>query len=292
MTDFAPQAIGLFTAIVYATSIISARKGLQYSNPITITVTSVALQSVLLTTIVLAVTGIPPVGPTFLAIAVLVGFLLPIVRLLSYTGIARIGAARGASLRSTHPLFSALIALTIFGESATPWVLAGVFLIVVGITLISWQPEKTPTAVRWWDALYSTTAAILAAVVHNITRFSLQSNSYPIFFAAIVGVVSLATICGYLLLPTAQERPSWNRRALGPFFVAACLENIGFLTFTVALTIGQVVLVTPMVATQPMWVLLFTIVFLRNVELVRLRTVAGSCAVVVGTVSITLSGGG
>lgn len=292
MTELTPQAIGLFTAIVYATSIISARKGLQYSNPVTITVISVCLQSVLLWIMVLVFTGIPPVGGSFLAIAVLVGFLLPIVRLLSYTGIAKVGAARGASLRSTHPLFSALIALTIFGESATPWVLAGVFLIVAGITLISWQPETTRAPVRWWDALYSITAAILAAVVHNITRFSLQSNGYPIFFAAIVGIVSLATISGYLMLPTAQERPSWNRRALGPFLVAAGLENLGFLTFTVALTIGQVVFVTPMVATQPMWVLLFTIVFLRNLELVRLRTVAGSCAVVVGTVSITLSGGG
>lgn len=291
MTDLMPQAIGLLTAIVYATSIMWARKGLQYSNPITVTVTSVALQSVVLTAIVLVVTGVPPVDLTFLGFAVLVGFLMPIVRLLSYTGIAKIGAARGASLRSTHPLFSALIALTILGESATPGVLTGVVLIVFGITLISWQPDQAHAHIHWWDALYSIAAAILAAVVHNVTRFSLQSNSYPILFAAIVGVVSLVTITGYLLLCPTPDRPRWTRRALGPFLVAAFLENLGFLTFTVALTIGSVVLVTPMVATQPMWVLLFAVVFLRNIELIRPRTVAGSCAVVAGTVAITVSGG-
>lgn len=290
MTDLTPQAIGLLTAIVYATSIIWARKGLQYSNPITVTLASVALQSVVLTTIVLTITGIPEVGPTFLTLAVLVGFLMPIVRLLSYTGIAKVGAARGASLRSTHPLFSALIALTIFGESTTPWVLAGVCLIVVGITLITWQPDKTHAQMHWWDALYSISAAILAAAVHNFTRFSLQSNSYPVLFAAIVGIISLVTITAYLMLGTVPARPQWDRRALVPFLVTAGLENLGFLTFTVALTVGPVVLVTPMVATQPMWVLLFTIVFLRNIELVQLRTVAGSSAVVIGTISITLGG--
>ena len=46
-----------------------------------------------------------------------------------------------------------------------------------------------------------------------------------------------------------------------------------------------------MVATQPMWVLVFTVVFLRSIEMVTLRTVSGSVAVVAGTVAITLGGG-
>lgn len=288
MTDLAPQAIGLFTAVVYATSIVCARSGLQYSNPITVTLVSVALQTVVLWTIVFAFVGIPPAGRTFLLLATIVGLLMPVVRLLSYTGIAKIGAARGASLRSTHPLFSTLIALGILGETATPWVLAGVLSIVAGIALISWQHEKARAEVHWWNALYSIAAAFLAAVVHNLTRASLQDQTYPIFFSAIVGLVSLATLSALLLLELTPERPSWDRRCAGAFLATGLLENLGFLTFALALSVGPVVLVTPMIATQPMWVLLFAVIFLRHLELVRPHTLAGCSAVVAGTLSITL----
>ena len=73
-----------------------------------------------------------------------------------------------------------------------------------------------------------------------------------------------------------------------PFLTAAVLENLGFLLFNTALTVGPVVLVTPMVATQPMWVLVFTVLFLRGIEMVTLRTVSGSITVVIGTLAITL----
>ena len=290
MTGLLPQAVGLITALTYAASIISARRGLQYSNATTVTYLSLLFQTVTLWTLAFLVTGIPAVGKTFLLAAVLVGFLMPMVRLLTYTGIAKVGAARGAALRSTHPLFSAMLALAFLGETATAWGLTGVLLVVAGIVLISWREEGKRAPVPWWHNLYSILAAVLAALVHNLVRFSLHSAGYPILFAAIVGFVSLATFTGYLRARPGSNRPLWSRRAMAPFLATAALENLGFLLFNVALSIGPVVLVTPMVATQPMWVLLFTVAFLRSVELVTPRTAAGSAVVVAGTVAITLGG--
>ena len=291
MTQLLPQAIGLLTAWTYGISIISARRGLQYSNASTVTLLSLISQTVILWTMVGVFTGIPTVDRTFLWAAIAVGFLMPLLRWLTYTGIAKIGAARGTALRSTHPLFSALLALTFLGETATASVLTGIFLVVTGITLISWREEERRASARWWHGAYSLSGAVTAAAVHNIARFSLKSTGQPILFAAIVGVVSLVTFAGYLALAGAPNRPVWNRQAMGPFLTAAVLENMGFLLFNTALSVGPVVLVTPMVATQPMWVLVFTVVFLRSIEMVTLRTVSGSLAVVAGTVAITLGGG-
>lgn len=285
-----PQAIGLLTAWTYGISIISARHGLQYSNASTITLLSLISQTVLLWTLVGVFTGVPAVGRTFLWAAVAVGFLMPVVRWLTYTGIGKIGAARGTALRSTHPLFSTLLALTFLGENATAPVLTGIVLIVIGISLISWREEKRVSSARWWHGAYSIGGAVSAAAVHNIARFSLKSAGHPILFAAIVGAVSLVTFTGYLAVAGASNRPVWDRRAMGPFLVAAVLENMGFLLFNTALTVGPVVLVTPLVATQPMWVLVYTVVFLRSIEMVTRRTVGGSLAVVTGTLAITLGG--
>ncbi len=291
MTQLLPQAIGLLTAWTYGISIISARRGLQYSNASTVTLLSLISQTVILWTMVGVFTGIPTVDRTFLWAAMLVGILMPVVRWLTYTGISKIGAARGTALRSTHPLFSALLALTFLGETATASVLTGILLVVAGITLISWREEERRASARWWHGVYSLSGSVSAAAVHNIARFSLKTTGHPILFAAIVGVVSLVTFGGYLALAGAHNRPVWNRQAMGPFMTAAVLENLGFLLFNTALSVGPVIFVTPMVATQPMWVLVFTVVFLRSIEMVTLRTVGGSVAVVAGTVAITLGGG-
>ncbi len=290
MTQLLPQAIGLLTAWTYGISIISARRGLQYSNASTVTLLSLMSQTVILWSIVGAVTGVPEVGTGFLWAAAIVGLLMPVLRWLTYTGIARIGAARGTALRSTHPLFSALLALTFLGETAGAALLAGIGLVVAGIVLISWREEQRLSTARWWHGAYSLSAAFTAAVVHNIARFSLKSAAYPILFAAVVGAVSLVTFAGFLALPRGFGRPVWDRRAMKPFLAAAVLENLGFLLFNTALSVGPVVIVTPMVATQPMWVLIFTVVFLRSIEMVTVRTVSGSLAVVAGTLAITLGG--
>ena len=291
MTQLLPQAIGLLTAWTYGISIISARRGLQYSNASTVTLLSLISQTVILWALVGVFTGIPAVDTTFLWAAMLVGVLMPVVRWLTYTGISKIGAARGTALRSTHPLFSAVLALTFLGETATVPVLTGILLVVTGITLISWRQEERLSAARWWHGAYSLSGAVTAAAVHNIARFSLKSAGHPILFAAIVGVVSLVTFGGYLASAGAPNRPVWNRQAMAPFMTAAVLENLGFLLFNTALSVGPVIFVTPMVATQPMWVLVFTVVFLRSIEMVTLRTVTGSVAVVTGTLAITLGGG-
>ena len=290
MTQLLPQAIGLLTAWTYGISIISARRGLQYSNASTVTLLSLISQTVILWTMVGVFTGLPDVGRSFLWAAVTVGFLMPVLRWLTYTGIAKIGAARGTALRSTHPLFSALLAVTLLGETAAAPLLAGIALVVAGIVLISWREEQRVSTARWWHGAYSLSGAITAAVVHNIARASLHSARHPILFAAIVGAVSLVIFAGYLTVAGAPHRPVWDRRAMRPFLAAAVLETLGFLLFNTALSVGPVVIVTPMVATQPMWVLVFTVVFLRNIEMVTLRTVSGSLAVVAGTLAITLGG--
>lgn len=290
MTQLLPQAIGLLTAWTYGISIISARRGLQYSNASTVTLLSLISQTVILWTMVGGFTGLPDVGRGFLVAAITVGFLMPVLRWLTYTGIAKIGAARGTALRSTHPLFSALLAVTLLGETAAAPLMTGIVLVVLGIVLISWREEQRVSTARWWHGAYSLSAAFTAAVVHNIARASLHSARYPVLFAAIVGAVSLFIFAGYLTVAGAPHRPVWDRRAMRPFLAAAVLETLGFLLFNTALSVGPVVIVTPMVATQPMWVLVFTVVFLRSIEMVTLRTVSGSLAVVAGTLAITLGG--
>ena len=65
-------------------------------------------------------------------------------------------------------------------------------------------------------------------------------------------------------------------------------EALGALLTLVALTRGRVVIVSPIVATTPLFSLLLSLVFLRGRETITVATVLGTIAVVVGTIAIAL----
>ena len=95
---------------------------------------------------------------------------------------------------------------------------------------------------------------------------------------------------GYLLITGRGKRMIWpDRRALRSFVAASLFETVGFLLFSAAVSLGPVVLIAPIMATTPMWVLIGSILLLRDLEKVTWRTAFGSCAVVAGTILLTLN---
>ena len=285
-----PGLIALSSSISYAAGTISARLGMRYSTPVTITCISLVLHTVTLWTTVFLTGGMPEVSTVAVVLFAIVGVLMPVMRLLTYTGIAKIGASRSGSLRSTHPLFSAVIAITVLHEEASRAVIMGTLFVVLGIIFISWQPEERLSSSRRWYVLFPLTASFIAGIVHPMIRYALGISNYPLFFAALVGIVSLLTFVGYLVFLSPSQQPVWNRRALWPFLAAGLFETLGFLLFNTAMAAGPVVFVSPIIATVPMWVLVGSVVFLRKLEQVSFRTVIGTCSVVAGTIAISLVG--
>ncbi|HSQ14132.1 MAG TPA: hypothetical protein VLM90_13980, partial [Candidatus Deferrimicrobium sp.] len=55
-----------------------------------------------------------------------------------------------------------------------------------------------------------------------------------------------------------------------------------------ALSVGHVVVVSPIVATSPLWIVLGTWLYLRGIESLTLKTIIGAVCVVSGTVVISL----
>jgi drug/metabolite transporter (DMT)-like permease len=286
--DIPAQLIALAAALSYATSGIAAKRGLRYSTPITVTLVSVTIHAVSLWTALLLTGGIPDVSWWVLFLFALTGTLQPIIRLFTYAGIHYIGASRGTTLRGAHPLFSTTLAIIFLGEHATLPIIAGTILIVAGITLISWQTEAQRASFRWWHIGYPLGAAFLAGISHPLRRYALGLDNEPLFLAAVIGIVALPWLGSYIVLPRKGEQPVWNRQSIGPFLFAGVFETLGILLVILALSSGPVVIVSPIVATSPLWILLGTWLFLRGIERLTLRTIAGALCVVSGTIAITL----
>ncbi len=283
-----PQVIALCASLSYACVLVTSRRGMLYSTPKTVTLISLIVHTVSLWTAVFLTGGIPRVDAAAVYVFIVAGMLQPIIRLCTYTGVHRVGAARSAPIRSTHPMFGVCIAIMVLGESATLVVLAGVVSVVCGIVLITWKRASEVRSFHWWEFLFPLTASLLAGIVHPMRRFALSISHEPLFFAALVGIVSL--LCFLAYMPFSREPLVWDRRAMLPFLTAGAAETCGILFVITALGIGSVITVSPLVGISPLWVLLGTVIFLRDLEQVRLQTVAGAICVIVGTAAISLGG--
>ena len=281
-----PELIALLSAIVYALSFVLARKGMRYSNSATVTVVSLIAMSVMFG-IPVAILGVPSWNWTALWLIVIAGTFQPFIRHLTYQGMQIIGAARTGPLRATHPFWAGLIAVTLLGEVLTPRVFLGNVTVIAGITAISWQRTQARMEVSRWYVLLPMTAAFLAGVAFPLRRAALTLTPEPLFFAAVMGVVGLLVVGIAQAVPPLAQRYIWDRRALWAFVWAGALESLGGAGILYALNSGEVLVIAPITATLPMWILLATVIFLRDMERVTRTTVLGTVLVVIGIVLVT-----
>jgi drug/metabolite transporter, DME family len=287
-SDATAQLIALITSVFYASALVSARAGMPYSTPTTVTLVSILMQNLLLWSAIFVTGGIHSVPLAGILLFTLVGLFQLAVRLLAYTGVEKIGASRSSALQSVSPLISAAIAITFLGEPTTLLIILGTCLVVVGIILISWKPERELSSFRWWHLLLPVGAAVLTGINHPIRRYVLTMANEPLFFSALMGTVSLGGFLIYYALSPRSLRLRWNRRAIGPFLATGFCETISILLIITAISMGRVVIVAPIAASYPVWSLILAAIFLRDVESVNRKVVAGVVSVVAGNFAIHL----
>jgi uncharacterized membrane protein len=283
-----PEAIALLASISFALFAVYGWLGLRYSTPLTGTIVSLAARTVTLGAAVGLSGGVPGYQPAAMKVFVFLGALQSAISLLTFIGLQKIGTSRSQPLRNSYPLWSTMIAILILHEQASLAVLAGTLLVVAGVVLISWKPETVTPSYRAWHVVYSLGAGFLAGLAFPLRRYGLTITNEPIFFSFVIAVVSLAGAIPYILWTRSDQGLVWNRRGVMHFFISGFCEAMGALLTLVALTTGRVVIVSPIVATTPLFSLIISLIFLRGKENVTSLTIVGTVAVVAGTVAIAL----
>jgi uncharacterized membrane protein len=284
------EFIALLAAVSYALFTVCGWFGLTYAGALVATLVSLASRTIMLWLTVLFTGGIPQFAPEALWVFVGLGVLQSATSLLTFVGLKKIGTARSQPLRNTYPLWSSLIAISFMHERAGPPVLGGTILVVLGVALITWQQDKQVTDYCWWHLLYSLGAGILAGVAFPLRRYGLTITNEPVFFAAVVALVSLMCSLPYVWISHRNQSIVWHPKALMHFSASGFFEGLGALLSLMALAVGTVVVVSPIVATTPLWNLLIAYLFLRDREKLNVRTALGTIVVVGGTIAITLGG--
>jgi len=282
------EVTALLASISFALFAVYGWLGLRHSTPLTATVISLAARTITLGIALVLFGGVPDFAKRALVVFIILGLMQTVISLLTFMGLQKIGTSRSQPLRNSYPLWSTVIAIALMGERASAAVLLGTLLVVAGVVIISWKPEVAPPSYRWWHVVYSMVAGFLAGVAFPLRRYGLTITNEPVFFSFVVAIVSLLGAVPYTLWTGGERKLIWHRRAVIDFFLSGFFEALGALLTLIALTTGRVVIVSPIVATTPLFSLMISLIFLRVKERITTVTVLGTMAVVVGTIAITL----
>ena len=192
------------------------------------------------------------------------------------------GPSRTSVTVGTAPLFSVAIALVFLDEPAKAGVIAGAILIVVGGILLVREPGR-PEHVKWLGLVFALLATIVFAVRDNLVRhLSLDTDVEPALAAAATLWAGGLTVAAWLLL-TRRRIPAAGLTAFVP---SGVFFGLSYICLFEAYYRGRVTVVSPLVATESLWGVGLSAIFLRRHELVGPRLVAGAALVVAGGVLI------
>ncbi len=277
--------LALSSAFLTAVATIFIRQGLRTSDAYAALWISVLVGAVGLWIAVPFTEGVRSVSLTGIGLFVLAGLIGTVAgRLLRFVAIDRVGVSISAALGNLHPLFAAIFAILLLGERVTVPIMAGTLVIVVGTTLLSIGPPRG--GVRRSLLLIPIASAACFGFVAILRKLGL-GHVGPVLGASINVTTALVAFSAFLLASGQRGTMAVRGQALGYFVAAGITENAGVFINIVALQLGMVSVVSPLYGTAPIFVLVLTFLFLRGIEVLTARIVAGTVLIVAGVYLLT-----
>lgn len=294
MVELIGAALALLAAIAIAAQVIFVRVGTEEGSPLDVLTVVLSISAVVVV-VVAAFTHYPRYGITPMAMlafagAGVTGTFLGMITY--YASIEKLGASRTEPLKASMPLYATFFAVILLGEHLTEGNLAGVVLIVVGIALISWESRSTPSP-GIDNSLRTMALPLVTAMLFGVepifAKFGFAEGTPPMVGLAIKVVVALVSLLSYIWwrgsLNGLPRRVAPNLR----WYLAAAVTYSAFLiSFYAGLDAAPVVVVIPLFQTSPLIVIVLSAIFLRRIERITPRLVAGAGVVIAGAVVVTV----
>jgi drug/metabolite transporter (DMT)-like permease len=258
------QAIlyAMLSAALFGAALVTTHSGLKYQDAASgarVSIPTAALLFWLLAPFVdLAGWQAAAIG-----IFVLVGLFFPAaVTLLTFAANRRLGPTVTGAIGSTAPLFAVLSAVLFLDETLGLRELSATALIVLGTVALSRHGGADASEQQQGALWLPWSAAALRALAQVLSKAGLALWANP-FAAALVGY----TLSSAVVWATAlgrRTRPEFDRHGAAWFAVTGILNGVAVLCLYRALSTGAIVLVSPIVATYPLFTLMLSALVLRE----------------------------
>jgi len=303
--------LGLGSAVGFAVSTIITRRGVLRVSSNYIAVTSI-LTGTLFFLVLLMLTGhlfslrqIPWKALSFWALSGIFHFALG--RTWSYRSIQFIGSNRSNVVMSLHPIVTIILALVILREEVNALMTLGIFFSIAG-PLVFLLKEETLTvvnsvseAIQGKDVDYSTLykgffygagAAVFWGSSAIFIKLALKEGGGSPIEGSFLAYLAASLV----VAPSAFVNPATRREilceeasSLRLAIVCGLTSGVGQLLRYLALGYTSAILVSLLNRTIPLWVLIFSFIFIRKYESFSRWVFIGNALLIVGTVLVLIS---
>ena len=247
---------------------------------------SLAISAVVLWSLVPFFTPVSALWTPAIAIFLGAGVLAPgIGRTLSYVGIEKIGVARSVPIANSSPIFASIFAVVFLAENWVVQNILGTLLVITGVIILS---VARPVQHEWrkLDVVYPLIGAMAFGASAILRKAGLGFVNVPILAAAVTaGAAALFSFC-LLQIQGGKGAVRLTRKSAVWLFTAGFFNTAAMLSVFYALSHGKVVIVEPLVSSNPVMTLLLTAIFLRDLEALNLRVIVGALVTVAGTILV------
>ncbi|MFP6869931.1 MAG: DMT family transporter [Nitrospinota bacterium] len=202
-----------------------------------------------------------------------------------YNGMKAMGPSRHVTITSMVPLPTLLVAVLVLGERPGPLVLLGTALVVAGVVTACYSPSKG----RWFQAGigWSLTSMLVFAGGGYMRNRGMNIMSESALLTAWAALVAVPT--GEMFRTVFPKRIlSWERVgwSLVPLIVLGIIFNsVHQVVMNISLK-GQISLAIPIMSSTPVFVMILSSIFLRDLERLNARVVVGILITFMGMAAI------
>jgi drug/metabolite transporter, DME family len=276
-------------ALCFSIAHIFIRRGLVESNAMTGSFISLSTTATVLWLLFPFFAGLSDLWTPASLIFVAAGIFAPgIGRTMSYVGIEKIGVARSVPIANSSPIFASLLAVIFLAEVWLLQNIVGTLLVISGVVALS---MAKPAQGRWrkFDVIYPAIGALAFGASSILRKAGLEYVAIPVMAGAVTAGTAAIFSFALLQFRGGKEALKLTRQSAAWLFPAAFFNTAATLSVFYALSHGKVVIVEPLVSSNPVLTLLFTAIFLRDLEAVNLRVIGGALLTVMGTILVVLA---
>jgi len=282
------SVLALTSAVLFAGAALVIRRGLAHSTPTTAALISISTNLVAMWLLSVLLGSVRAITLPAARLLLLAGIFAPgLARYTYYEAMTLIGVARASTLSNTTPLFTAVLAVPVLGERLSWGLAAGTILVVAGIALVARPEDAARVARPWAGTLLALNTAVMASISFMLRKLSLRLLPDPAAAAALTLTGSMLLLVPFALYRSRTEALRADRRGVVLLLGGALLTTAAFLAYFAALNLSEVVRVTPLANTTPVFALALLALF-RQEETVRAGTVAGAVLTVAGVLLVVI----
>lgn len=294
MVQYDVVALALLTAVGWGGSDVLSKAGMERGGtPFQVSLTVIFVSVVVYWGSILAGgQSLAALAPWVVGLFVLTGLAATsMARVLSYTGVQRAGASISSATVNTRPVWAMILAIAFLGEAVTAQGVLGILLVVGGLIALALSNAGDISGWNKVDLLFPLAAALTFAAGNVARRFVFtETDVTALAGVAINETAGLVGLLAYLLYRHGRDFDSFlraSKEAYAYFVACGLLSALSLFALFAALERGQVVVVDPLSSPTSLFAILFTALFLRDVEAVTPRLVGGAVLIITGVVLIT-----